>query len=129
MKPIPEARSNYVSTPAIELWLSAPRLLGVWLCRLYIYVSIIYYISYDYLCNQGIPDFALRNFLDGLIGYNIWGLLKRSKNQNIYQNICGGICQGRPRHSKTIMKFCWQSTWTFKMCYGLFIGGEPWTIT
>ena len=33
-QPIPEARSNYDSTSAIELWLSVPRLLGVWLCRL-----------------------------------------------------------------------------------------------
>ena len=29
--PFPEARSYYDSTSAIELWLSVPRLLGVWL--------------------------------------------------------------------------------------------------
>jgi len=31
---IPETRSNYGSAAAVELWLSVPRSLGVWLCRL-----------------------------------------------------------------------------------------------
>jgi len=40
LKPVPEASSNYDSTSVIELWLSVPRSLGVWLCRLYFYFSI-----------------------------------------------------------------------------------------
>ena len=35
IKTFPEARSNYDPTAAIELWLSVPRLLGGWLCRIY----------------------------------------------------------------------------------------------
>jgi hypothetical protein len=41
--PIPEARSNYDSTSAIELWLSVPRSLEVWLCR------GVYYFCYLFI--------------------------------------------------------------------------------
>jgi hypothetical protein len=58
--PIPEARSNYDSTSAIELWLSVPRLLGVWLCRLYISISTYYNIAYGRKGNRQNPDFVLR---------------------------------------------------------------------
>ena len=61
MEPITEASSNYNSTSAIELWLSVPRLLGVWLCR---YILIIIHKPKIKKNNRGIPDFLLRNCLN-----------------------------------------------------------------
>ena len=37
---------------AIELWLSAPRLLGVWLCRLSVYVVRIEFTAYTFKSNN-----------------------------------------------------------------------------
>ena len=38
-----------------------------------------------YFCkvNQEIPDFVLRNLLDGLLGYYMWGWLKWNETQDL----------------------------------------------
>ena len=46
IKPVPEARYYSDSTSAIELWLSVPRLLGVWLCHAFISLYLLYIILF-----------------------------------------------------------------------------------
>ena len=72
LKPFPKARYYSDSTSAIELWLSVPRLLGVWLCHTHIFLIIntsfmmkkkqygTMYTQKFQKHNRGIPDFQVR---------------------------------------------------------------------
>ena len=75
IKPIPEASSNCDSTSIIELWLSVPRLLGVWLCRV-LFILQVTNTSKEGKNNRGNSDFVLQNCLKyGLYPQMLWYLL------------------------------------------------------
>jgi hypothetical protein len=84
IKPLPKARSYYESTSVIELWLSVPRLLGVWPCRLCIF---FFNITYMRKSNRQNSDFVLLNTLDDLIEYYIWYVKNEGKTLTFTKDV------------------------------------------